>query len=114
LKNEDFSRDPVVVKAMNDDLAIAHETQPTQTVAEMVRADERLENAFGEFTLPLLIMHGTLDNATKFSGSQQFFDSAGSKDKTIKLYEGAYHDLLNDTDREQVMADINQWIEGRL
>lgn len=114
LKNEDFSRDPVVVKAMNDDPAIAHETQPTQTVAEMVRADERLEKSFGEFTLPLLIMHGTLDNATQFSGSRQFFDSAGSKDKTLKLYEGAYHDLLNDTDRAQVMEDIIKWIEAHI
>ena len=43
LKNEDFSRDPVVIKAMNDDPLIAHEAQPTKTVAEMVRADERLE-----------------------------------------------------------------------
>ena len=43
LKNEDFSRDPAVVAAMNSDPLIAHETQPTQTLAEMVRADERLE-----------------------------------------------------------------------
>ena len=28
---------------MNDDPLIAHEVQPTQTVAEMVRADERLK-----------------------------------------------------------------------
>ncbi len=43
LKNEDFSRDPAVVAAMNADPLIAHETQPTQTVAELVRADERLK-----------------------------------------------------------------------
>jgi acylglycerol lipase len=41
LKNEDFSRDPGVVQAMNDDPLIAHETQPTKTVAEMARADDR-------------------------------------------------------------------------
>ena len=46
LKNEDFSRDPAVVARMNADPLIAHETQPTRTVAEMVRADERLEQAF--------------------------------------------------------------------
>ena len=46
LKNEDFSRDPqVVVEAMNADPLIAHETQPTKTLAEMVRADERLKQA---------------------------------------------------------------------
>jgi acylglycerol lipase len=46
LKNEDFPRDPTVVQAMNDDPLIAHETQPTLTLAEMVRADERLKREF--------------------------------------------------------------------
>ncbi len=114
LKNEDFSRDPAVVAAMNADTLIAHETQPTQTLAEMVRADERLEKEFPGVTLPLLILHGTQDKATKPSGSQQFYDAAGSRDKTLKLYEGGYHDLLNDTDREVVLRDIVAWIEARL
>ncbi len=114
LKNEDFSRDPAIVQKMNADPLIADEKQPTQTVAEMVRADQRLEREFPNFTLPLLILHGTNDKATKPSGSQQFYGAAGSKDKTLKLYEGAYHDLLNDTDRERVISDVTTWLEPRL
>jgi len=114
LKNEDFSRDPAVVAAMNADTLIAHETQPTQTLAEMVRADERLEKEFPRITLPLFVLHGTHDKATKPSGSQQFYDTAGSQDKTIKLYDGGYHDLLNDTDRDVVLSDVSGWIEKRL
>jgi alpha-beta hydrolase superfamily lysophospholipase len=114
LKNEDFSRDPAVVQAMNADPLISHETQPTRTLAEMVRADERLKSEFPRITLPVLILHGTHDKATKPSGSQLFFDTTGSKDKTLKLYEGGYHDLLNDTDRDTVMADIKNWIRTRL
>jgi alpha-beta hydrolase superfamily lysophospholipase len=45
LKNEDFSRDPAVVEAMNRDPLIAHETQPTLTVAEMVRAEHGAHTA---------------------------------------------------------------------
>jgi alpha-beta hydrolase superfamily lysophospholipase len=114
LKNEDFSRDPEVVAAMNADPLIAHEVQPTQTVAEMVRADERLKKEFPLITLPVLILHGTKDNATKPSGSQFFHETAGSKDKTLKLYEGHFHDLLNDVDKEVVMADIQTWLDARL
>jgi acylglycerol lipase len=114
LKNEDFSRDPKVVEAMNNDRLIAHEVQPTQTVAEMVRADERLKKEFELITLPLLILHGTKDNATKYAGSQLFHDKAGSKDKTLKLYDGHYHDLLNDLGKETVMSDILSWIAARL
>jgi alpha-beta hydrolase superfamily lysophospholipase len=114
LKNEDFSRDPAVVAAMNSDPLIAHETQPTQTLAEMVRADERLKKEFPAFTLPVLILHGTLDKATRPSGSQLFYDTAGSKDKTLKFYEGSFHDPLNDVDKKTVMADIRDWLEARL
>jgi alpha-beta hydrolase superfamily lysophospholipase len=114
LKNEDFSRDPDVVRAKNNDPLIAHESQPTQAMAELVRADERLRREFPLITLPVLILHGTADHVTKPSGSQRFYDHAGSRDKTIKLYDGHFHDLLNDIDKEIVMSDITRWIDGRL
>jgi methylglyoxal synthase len=40
--------------------------------------------------------------------------AAGSADKTLKLYEGHFHDLLNDVDKEVVMADILSWIDARI
>jgi alpha-beta hydrolase superfamily lysophospholipase len=114
LKNEDFSRDPKAVEALNNDPLIAREVQPAITVAALVRADERLHDEFPSITLPLLIMHGTDDKATVCRGSQFFYDTAGSSDKTLKLYEGHYHDLLNDFGKEQVMADVLQWINARI
>ena len=113
-KNEDFSRDPTVVQFMNDDPLIAHEVQPTRTVAELVRADERLKVEFPQITLPVMILHGTADKVTKPSGSQFFYDTAGSQDKTLKLYEGHVHDLLNDLGKEKVMADIIAWLNARI
>jgi len=114
LKNEDFSRDPNVVAAMNADPLIAHETQPTKTVAQLVLADERLNEEFSRITLPVLILHGTADKAAKPTGSQTFFDNVGSTDKTLKFYDGHVHDLLNDIDKQEVMADITTWTGARL
>jgi alpha-beta hydrolase superfamily lysophospholipase len=114
LKNKDFSRDPRAVQALNDDPLTANEVQPAMTVAALVRADERLEKEFPHITLPLFILHGTVDKATVPSGSQFFYDTAGSRDKTLKLYEGHFHDLLNDYGKEAVMADIKGWIDRRL
>ena len=78
----------------------------------MVRADERLKREFPQIKLPVLILHGTADKAAKPSGSKHFHELAGSSDKTLKLYEGHYHDLLNDTGKEPVMRDIQQWIDA--
>lgn len=114
LKNEDFTRDPAALEALNNDPLTAHEVQPAITVAALVRADERLRQEFPLITLPVLIMHGTSDKATVCHGSEFFFETVGSKDKTLKLYEGHYHDLLNDVGKEAVMADVKAWIDSRL
>ena len=114
LKNEDFSRDAKVVEQLNADPLTAHETQPAMTMAALIRADERLKEEFAKITLPLLILHGTGDKVTVPHGSQFFYDTAGSKDKQLKLYEGHFHDLLADLGKETVMADIRTWIEKRL
>ena len=114
LKNKDFSRDPAVVAALNADPLIANEAQASATVAELVRADELLAKSFQRFTLPLLILHGTADKVTKPGGSQEFFDKAGSADKTLKMYEGHFHDLLADIGKQQVMADIQAWIDAHM
>lgn len=110
LKNEDFSRNPETVEMMNHDPLIANESEPSKSMEQLVKADERLEKEFSSITLPIFILHGTNDKAANPAGSQFFYDNAGSTDKTIKLYEGHYHDLLNDLDKEIVMNDIIDWL----
>jgi alpha-beta hydrolase superfamily lysophospholipase len=114
LKNEIFSRDPAAVEAMNNDPLIANEKQPAETAAELIKAAERLKENMPRFTVPMFIIHGTDDKATRYQGSQYFFDNSGSQDKTLKLYEGHYHDLLADIGKEEVMADILAWVSERL
>jgi acylglycerol lipase len=114
LENQAFSRDPRAVAALNTDVLTAHERQPAITVAALVRANERLRGQFASITLPLLIVHGTGDRVTVFRGSQFLYDAAGATDKTLRLYEGHYHDLLNDVGKEQVVADMQRWIVDRL
>jgi len=114
LKNKDFSRDPLVVASMNNDPLIKGESEPTQTAKVMIDASTRLHKEFPLIKLPVLVLHGTDDKATNPSGSQFFYDNTGSTDKTLKLYEGHYHDLLNDVGKEAVMADITDWLDARI
>ena len=114
LRMEDFSRDPEWVAQLLADPLTRDEVQPVQTVAALARAGDRFEREFDTITLPVLILHGTADKATRPDGSQQFYDQAGSSDKQLILYEDYYHDLLNDIGRERVMDDIVGWIEHRL
>lgn len=114
LRNRDFSRDPEAVRRLESDPLTKNEVQPVATVAALVRANDRMEREFGKVTLPVFIMHGTADRATEPAGSVMFHNNAGSKDKTLKLYEGRFHDLLADSGKEDVIEDIADWIQHRL
>jgi len=114
LEDDDFSRDPAFVQRMKNDPLIPRMGYPASTVAGLVRADERLKTDFARITLPVLILHGTADQVTMPRGSMRFGERGGSADKTLKLYDGHAHDLLNDVDREVVMADVLEWLLARL
>ena len=114
LKNEIFSRDPTVVEQMNNDPLINAEKEPAETASEVLKAAARIKENMPNLNVPVFIIHGTDDKATRPEGSQYFYENVGSKDKTLKLYEGGYHDLLNDIDKETVMADILAWVNERI
>lgn len=113
LKMKDFTRDPQALALLEADPLCKGEIQPARTVAALLQATDRMKAGFGTLKLPLFIMHGTLDKATMPEGSQEFHAAAGSADKTLKLYEGHFHDLLNDIGKQQVLADIVAWINAR-
>lgn len=114
LKNKLFSRDPAVVHALDTDPLIPQMNYPTGTVAAMVRGTERVRAEFSLITLPVLILHGTEDKVTEPAGSQLFYDKAGSQDKTLKLYESYFHDLLADVGKEVPLADMLAWLDAHI
>jgi lysophospholipase len=63
-----------------------------------------------EIKLPILIMHGTADRLCDPEGSQVLYERVSSKDKTLKLYDGFYHEIFNEPGREQVFADMETWL----
>ena len=66
-----------------------------------------------DFQAPLLLIHGAADPITPPEGSQTFFRHVNFEDKTLKLYEGGFHQAFIDTNRQQVLDDIAQWLDQR-
>jgi alpha-beta hydrolase superfamily lysophospholipase len=67
-----------------------------------------------EWRLPLLLMHGSADAYASVEGSRSFAQNITYPDVKYIEYEGAYHDLSNDTNKEQVYADAESWLEAHL
>lgn len=68
---------------------------------------------YHELTIPSLAIHGTSDKATMPAGSKRFIDRISSADKTLELIDGAYHNLLDDIDRDRVVSLILNWLAER-
>jgi alpha-beta hydrolase superfamily lysophospholipase len=109
-----LSRVPAVVDANRNDPLVHHGPIPARTGAEVLLAMARIEAGRAALRLPLLVYHGTADKLTEPQGSRDFSDHAGSPDKTLRLYEGSFHETMNDLDGERVMSELIEWIDQRL
>jgi alpha-beta hydrolase superfamily lysophospholipase len=108
-----ISRDPAVVQAYRDDSLVYHGKVPARTVAEVTTAIERFATELPTLRLPLLVMAGTGDQIVPAEGSRMVHDRAGSPDRSLRLYEGLYHELLNEPERRIVLGDITTWLDAR-
>jgi lysophospholipase len=66
------------------------------------------------FTHPLLLLCGGADPIADVSTAEAFFHSAGSADKTMKVYPGLLHEILREVRREEVSNDILTWLRQRV
>lgn len=108
-----ISRDPEVCRRYDDDPLVYRGRIKAGLAAAMMRAGERIAWDMGDIRYPLLIMHGTLDALASLPGSERLYAQAASGDKTLKTYEGLYHEILNEPERDQVIADMLEWLTAR-
>lgn len=113
---EKVSRDPAVVKRLAEDPLYYHGSVTAGWLAAALAALEKMKANVEAVGLPFLIQHGSEDKLCDPADSQQFFEKAPSEDKTIKIINGAYHNLLMEPDGvgPQVRKDIVEWISARL
>jgi acylglycerol lipase len=107
------SRDPAVVADYDADPLNYHGKLPARTVAELAGAIDTFPEAVQRFRLPMLVMHGTADRLTPIAGSEMVIERAGSEDKTFKRYDGLFHEILNEPERQQVLDDLADWLDAR-
>ncbi len=114
LDNVKVSRDPEVVRRYDNDPLIYREGMPLGTAAAIVQSARYVDKQADRIELPILIAHGTDDGLVNYIASERFHDRVGSKDKTLKLYKGLYHEILNEPERDQVMQDMLDWLDARV
>ena len=104
-------RDEAVVAEYENDPLVYRGGMPAGTAASLIRAIRAIEARREEIVCPLLLLHGTEDSVTDPEGSKLLYEHSRSPDKTLKLYEGFYHEVLNEPEKAQVLADLTGWLD---
>lgn len=106
------SRDPKVVADYIADPLVFTGKIGARLAAELIDAMAVAEANAPKLTLPLLLLHGGADGLTSPEGSRMLHDRAASRDKTLKLYDGFYHEIFNEPGKEGVISDMIAWLDA--
>ncbi len=109
-----ISRSATVVNDYVNDPLVYRGKIRARLSAEVIRVMQQLPRRMPEINLPILIMHGSADRLSAPEGSEILYQRIGSKDKTLKLYEGFYHEIFNEPGYEQVFTDMESWLTARV
>jgi acylglycerol lipase len=110
------SRDPDEVAKYAGDPLNAHGKIPVRTLAEIIRFVEIVPALLPAISVPTLVLHGSDDKLAGVAGSRMIHERISSSDKTLKVYDGLYHEIFNElpADRARVFKDLTDWLQPRL
>jgi alpha-beta hydrolase superfamily lysophospholipase len=108
-----LARDPSIVEAVLAD-PLFHRRGTARLSTEVTAAIARVHQRAADLSLPVLILHGSADRMVPPDGSRQFFAKVRHPDREFREYPGAYHSLFADLDHEQVLGDLERWVDARV
>ncbi len=110
-----ISRDKAVVDAYVNDPLVYQGKIRARLGFELVNViEKKLPPQMPGISLPILIMHATADRLSDPQGSQMLYELVNSMDKTLKYYEGLYHEIFNEPEHRQVLAYMETWLAARV
>jgi alpha-beta hydrolase superfamily lysophospholipase len=107
-----LSRDESIVRAYVDD-PLVHSLVSVRWGTEAMAAVARVKAGMATIRLPALVLHGGADRIHDAEGSLVLFDALPGPDKEVRIYRDGAHEPHNDLCREQVAADVLEWLDER-
>jgi len=112
LDTKALSHDPKVVHAYENDPLVHDHISARMFIGIYQSGQWALEHA-SEFSLPLLLMHGGADSITSSKASREFTDKI-IKNCTLKIWDGLYHEIHNEPDKEEVFKFLIEWLNKKV
>ncbi len=112
LRLDAVSRDPAVVEAYRSDPLVHLGKVRARTGAEILRAIDEVQRDIARLRLPVLSVQGTVDMLVDPGAAQWVDANVGSADHTLRVYEGLYHEVFNEPERDTVLDDVARWLDA--
>jgi lysophospholipase len=109
----DLSRDAEVGRAYAADPHVNRKVS-TKWFAEAVRAMAEVKGMAGAIRTPVFVMHGTKDRLASVQATKALFERIGSRDKELAIYEGYYHELFNEPEKQELFERATLWLSQRV
>ncbi|OWZ08345.1 Serine protease [Phytophthora megakarya] len=107
---KDYMADPLNV---TDNLTTLMATQVALGMHQL-QTSSQIEDVNSTFCkVPLLVLQGTEDKVTSVKVVEEFMGRAANKDKELKLFQGLFHCLWNEPEKQQVMEYASNWLNKR-
>jgi acylglycerol lipase len=104
-----ISKDPAVVTAYRAD-PLVHHGKPTLGLMSALFGGFGLVGRAPALRMPLLLQHGELDELTDPAGTRALEAAVGSQDLTVRWYDGLWHEIYNEPERDEPLADLRDWL----
>ena len=117
LKNpidEGICGDPQVFLDYASDELVLHRATISLYYEFLFNGTDSLNEKLTSFSSSCLICHGEKDPIVPLELSRSFYEGVSSLDKSIRVYDGLYHEILNEKKKDQVIEDMVSWINERI
>jgi acylglycerol lipase len=108
---EDLSRDVQELELYQKDPLIFQGKLRVRVGTELDDGFTLLKTKRSDITCPLLVLHGSADQATEPKASKDFFQHVGSTHKLYVDLQGYYHELFNEPDRDNFMKVMSDFLQ---
>lgn len=113
LDRSGLSRDPEVEKVYSSD-PLVHPKISARLALDLINNGKFLIDNAADFPLPLLLMQGSGDYIVNPRLTKAFASAAPLSKITFKEWEGYYHELHNEPEKQQVIQFMTNWMEQEL
>ncbi|MHA6780000.1 alpha/beta hydrolase [Pseudonocardia saturnea] len=104
------SKDPEVVADYLADPLVHHGNPTLGLSAALFGKFDELPQRSRDLRLPVLLQHGSLDELTDPAGTRALESAIGTPDLTVRWYEGLWHEIYHEPEREQPLSDLRDWL----